>query len=177
MLYTTTSLHYIGLTQSNVCEKMLNSLSDKCIYEKWYGACIIQSVILQKILLKFNIISNLTKGYLIINENYYCWHTWLYVPRFSLNLDVGAKVSEWALKSNESDELTMRRVIAEPHHLIRIDMDTEEELIVLKQNEELYKKCKTKNSVFDDAEIPGAVKRIFSETCNEHFCQKAFKKL
>lgn len=177
MLYATTSLHYIGLTQSNVCLRLYNYFCGKCIYEEWYGACIIQSAIFQEILLKFNIISHLKKGYLITNDTYYCWHTWLYVPKFNLNIDVGKFMSMRAL-SSKGICVTMFSMpgTLEPSHLIRTDMDTKEELIIHKKNEKLYQKFTTKNNVFDDAETPGFVKRIFHETCNEDFCKRALTK-
>jgi hypothetical protein len=124
--------------------KMINKADEICcliinyaLDHNWNQSCIYLSVILHEALNKVQIQNEIKKGYLLINGLYATWHTWIetkhnkYDLATSLTIYNNKEVSN--LKYDLSDTL--------PDKYKRIDVETDEEIIILENNIKIFDKC------------------------------------
>ena len=175
MIYTVLSLQYIKITRTreDICNTLFHALSQECVKQKWYSACLIQSIILQRILNMVGIKSIVEKGYLL-QDDHYCWHTWLYVPKINQTLDCAVEVLKWICKEQyDFDDLKVSK--SEPRNMKRMDMDTEEEVETLLKNNKLFDLHKQGVDVLSSSECPLRCKRFVADICNKDFLCNVFK--
>ena len=112
--------------------------------------------------------------YLISNGEYYCWHTWLFVPAFKRDLDCGGEVSKW-LFNYKGHQVSLTLQKNEPTSLKRIDIETVEERDTLKNNKNLIKMHQQNLDILNQEDTPSFVKYILARVVDAKFCQKCME--
>ena len=116
--------------------ELLNCVAEAFLKYKCYACCIPASIILHELLPN----SKLVKGFLNMNNKYSTWHAW--VEHDGLILDPGKTIN--FKYHNMKNVVTFQSTT--PFYE-RVDLDTEEEIKINKQNEmlfDLYQKAPAK---------------------------------